>query len=102
MEGLTGLLRPHGKGILERVVRAMSIRLQHLDPQFNLWHMADLINTEVDKEVEVQMHMAIDFQLLPTGGTGVVLPRVEQGRRFRHLDVVVQVQVTRRANLFLT
>ena len=58
MEGLTGLLRPHGKGIIEKVVRAMSIRLQHLDPQFNLSHMADLINTEVDKEVDSSNFLA--------------------------------------------
>ena len=48
MEGLEGLLRPHGKDILKRVVTAMSIRLQHLDPQFSLSNMADLINTEVE------------------------------------------------------
>ena len=58
MEGLTGLLLPHGKGILERVVRAMSTRLQHLDPQFSLSHMADLINTEVDKEVDSSNFLA--------------------------------------------
>jgi len=58
MEGLTGLLRPHGKGILERVVRSMSIRLQHLDPHFNLSHMAELINREVDKEVDSSNYLA--------------------------------------------
>ena len=58
MEGLTGLLRPHGKGILERVVRAMSIRLQHLDPQFSLSHMAELINREVDKEADSSNYLA--------------------------------------------
>ena len=58
MEGLTGLLRPHGKGILERVVRAMSIRLQHLDPHFNLSDMTELINREVDKEVESSNYLA--------------------------------------------
>ena len=58
MEGLTGLLRPHGKAILERVVRAMSTRLQHLDPQFSLSHMADLINTEVNKEVDSSNFLA--------------------------------------------
>ena len=52
MEGLTGLLRPHGKGILERVVKEMSIRMRSLDPEFNLSQMAHLINTEVDKEVD--------------------------------------------------
>jgi hypothetical protein len=52
MEDLTGLLRPHGKGILERVVRVMSIRMRNLDPGFNLSQMADLIKTEVDKEVD--------------------------------------------------
>jgi hypothetical protein len=58
MEGLTGLLRPHGKEILERVVRAMSTRLQHLDPQFSLSHMADLVNTEVDKKVDSSNFLA--------------------------------------------
>jgi hypothetical protein len=48
LEGLTGLLEPHGKGILERVVKAMFIRMQRLDRHFSLLHVADLINTEVD------------------------------------------------------
>jgi WD40 repeat protein len=51
MEGLTELLQPHGKCLLESVIRAMSTQMKKIDPKFSLLHMEELINTEVGKEV---------------------------------------------------
>jgi WD40 repeat protein len=50
MDDVTELLRPHGKGLLESVIGTMSTRMQELDPEFSLSHLADLVNTEVGKE----------------------------------------------------